>query len=103
MAQAQHVAARSADFPAGPIPLAQLTPRHVKPDDWLRFEQSMAEIFAAFGMNLETPGTERTPERFLKALYDATSGDEGDHKLLTAYPTECRCENDCLVSQITEG
>ena len=26
------------------------TPRHVEPEDWLRFEQSMAEIFTAFGM-----------------------------------------------------
>jgi GTP cyclohydrolase I len=80
-----------------------LTPRHVKPQDWLRFEQSMAEIFAAFGMNLDTPATERTPGRFLKALYDATDGYEGDHKLLTAFPTECRCDDDCLVSQIIEG
>ena len=63
----------------------------------------MAEIFAAFGMDLETPATERTPERFLKALYDATDGYEGDHKLLTAFPTECRCDDDCLVSQIIEG
>lgn len=63
----------------------------------------MAAIFTAFGMNLDTPGTERTPERFLKALFDATSGYEGDHKLLTAFPTECRCDSDCLVSQIIEG
>ncbi len=103
MAQAQHVTARSVDLPVGPIPLDQLTQRRVEPEDWLRFEQSMAEIFAAFGMNLETPGTERTPERFLKALYDATDGYEGDHKLLTAFPTECRCDDDCLVSQIIEG
>ena len=35
------------------------------------------EIFTTFGVNLGTPGTERTPARFLKALYDATSGYEG--------------------------
>ena len=103
MAQAQQVAVQSVDFPVGPIQLDQSTPRHVKPEDWLRFEQSMAEILAAFGMNLETPATERTPERFLKALYDATDGYEGDPKLLTAFPTECRCDDDCLVSQIIEG
>jgi GTP cyclohydrolase IA len=103
MAEAQHAAARSADLRLGPIPLDRLTRRHVTPEDWLRFEQSMAEIFSAFGMNLETPGTERTPERFLKALYDATDGYEGDPKLLTAFPTECRCDDDCLVSQIIEG
>jgi hypothetical protein len=82
------VAARSAAFPLGPVRLDRLTPRQVKPEDWLRFEQSMAEIFAAFGMNLEMPATERTPERFLKALYDATDGCEGDHKLLAAFPTD---------------
>ena len=42
-------------------------------------------------------------ERFLQALFDATAGYEGDHKLLTAFPTECRCDADCLVSQIIEG
>ena len=80
-----------------------VTPRQVAPEEWLRFERSMAEIFTAFGMDLDTPGTERTPERFLKALYDATDGYEGDHKLLTAFPTECRCDDHCLVSQIIEG
>ena len=103
MAQAQHVGARLADFPVGPISLNGLSPRRVKPEDWLRFEQSMAEIFAAFGLNLETPGTARTPERFLKALYDATAGYDGDPKLLTAFPAECSCDDDCLVSQIIEG
>ncbi len=103
MAQARHLAAPSVDFPVATTPLDRPTPRRVEPEDWLRFEQSMAEIFAAFGMNLETPGTERTPARFLKALYDATDGYEGDHKLFTAFPTECRRDDDCLVSQIIEG
>jgi GTP cyclohydrolase IA len=84
-------------------PWEQVTPRRVEPEDWLRFKRSIAEIFAAFGMKLGAPGTERTPERFLQALYDATAGYEGDHKLLTAFPTECRRDTDCLVSQIIEG
>src|ERR1051325_11457829 len=63
----------------------------------------MGEMSPALGMDLGTAGTERTPERFLKALYDATSGYEGDPKLLTAFPTECRCDSDCLVSQVIEG
>jgi GTP cyclohydrolase IA len=81
----------------------QVRPRTVASDDWRRFEGNVAEIFAAFGMDLDTPGTADTPQRFLRALYDATSGYEGDHKLLTAFPTECRCDADCLVSQIIEG
>ena len=81
----------------------RVAPRSVEPEDWLRFEQSIAEIFTAFGMDLDTPGTARTPERFLRALYDSTAGYDGDPKLLTAFPTECRVAEDCLVSQIVEG
>jgi GTP cyclohydrolase I len=75
----------------------------IAPEDWRRYERSMGEIFVAFGMDLGTPGTANSPERFLKALYDATSGYEGDPKLLTAFPTECRWDPGCLVSQIIEG
>lgn len=81
----------------------RVAPRNVDSAEWLRFEQSMVEIFKAFGMDLETPGTARTPERFLQALYDSTAGYDGDPKLLTAFPTECRVSEDCLVSQIVEG
>ena len=77
--------------------------RRIDDVDWRRFEGYMGEIFTTLGMEPDTPGTERTPERFLKALYDATAGYEGDPKLLTAFPTECRCDADCLVSQIVEG
>src|SRR5436190_4523108 len=84
-------------------PSEQIVPRDVEPADWLRFEESMAEILMAFGLDLATAGTERTPARFLKALYDATAGYDGDRKLLTAFPTECRRDSDCLVGQIIEG
>ena len=62
--------------------------RRIPPEDWDRYRASIAEIFEAFGMDLETPGTRETPERFLRALLDATSGYEGDPKLLTAFPAE---------------
>ena len=78
-------------------------PRSVTSEQWDRFQRSVAEIFAAFGMDLETSGTSRTPERFLKALLDSTAGYEGDPKLLTAFPTECRGGPDCRISQIIEG
>src|SRR6266536_876959 len=81
----------------------QTQPRWIDTADWLRFQGYMGEILTAFGLALDTPGTERTPARFLKALYDATAGYEGDHKLLTAFPTEHRCDPDGLVSQIIEG
>ena len=78
-------------------------PRDIQPEDWKRYEGYMTEIFKAFGMDMETPGTLKTPERFLRALFDSTSGYEGDSKLLTAFPTECRGGPDCRISQVIEG
>jgi GTP cyclohydrolase I len=71
--------------------------------DWQRFEGYVAEIFQAFGMDLHTAGTRDTVRRFLLALFESTSGYEGDPKLLTAFPTECRGGPDCRISQIIEG
>jgi GTP cyclohydrolase I len=65
-----------------------LAARDIAPEDWARFREAVGEIFEAFGMDLETPGTRDTPERFLRALYDATDGYEGDAKLLTSFPVE---------------
>jgi GTP cyclohydrolase I len=81
----------------------QATKRSVTDEDWRRYEGYMREIFGSFGMNLDTPGTERTPERFLRAMYDSTAGYDGDPKLLTAFPTECDGGPDCRISQIIEG
>ncbi len=80
-----------------------LEPRPIDAADWLRFEGHVGEILTAFGLDRATPGTAATPQRFLKALYDATAGYEGDPKLLTAFPTECRGGPDCRISQIVEG
>jgi GTP cyclohydrolase I len=77
--------------------------RHVPAEQMRRFEGYMAEIFTAFGLDLHTPATERTPERFIRALFDCTEGYEGDPKLLTAFRTECRGEPDCSLSQVIEG
>lgn len=68
-----------------------------------RFEGYIREILSVFGLDLATPGTIDTPRRFLDALYDATSGYEGDPKLLTSFPTECRGGSDCRISQVIEG
>ena len=56
--------------------------------EWRRYERYLAEILAALGMDLDTPGTRETPARLLRALYDSTSGYDGDPKLLTAFPAE---------------
>jgi GTP cyclohydrolase I len=89
--------------PEETTPWEQIAPRWIDNADWTRFQSYMSEIFSTFGMELDTPGTERTPERFLKVLYDATAGYEGDHKLLTGFPAEHRCDADALVSQLIEG
>ena len=81
----------------------KIQPRAVSPAEWERFEGYAAEIFTAFGMDLDTPGTTTTPKRFLRAMFDATSGYEGDPKLLTAFPTECHGGPDCSISQVIEG
>ena len=84
-------------------PWEQIAPRAVSAEQRARFEAYIAEIFEALGMDLRTPGTHRTPQRFLQALSDSTVGYEGDANLLTAFPTECRGGPDCRISQIIEG
>jgi GTP cyclohydrolase I len=82
---------------------AEPAPREIGPHDWRRYEQYMQEIFTALGMEPDSPGTRETPERFLRALYDATAGYDGDPKLLTAFPAEGRGGPDSLLSQVVEG
>jgi len=82
---------------------SELPPREIAPEDWERFAGHIGEIFEALGMELDTPGTRGTPERFLRALLDATAGYEGDPKLLTAFPAEWTSEEHSHRSQIIEG
>jgi GTP cyclohydrolase IA len=81
----------------------KVRPRHITPQEWKKYEGYTAEIFRAFGMDLDTPGTRNTPHRHLQAMYEATGGYEGDPKLLTAFPTECHGGPDCNISQVIEG
>lgn len=97
------IAALKADDPEDGTLWEHLVPREVSDEEWSRFEGNVAEIFTAFGMDLDTPGTKETPRRFLKALFDSTSGYEGDAKLVTVFPTECRGGPDCRISQVIEG
>ena len=80
-----------------------LHPREIPAAQLRTFEGYMAEIFSAFGMEMDTPGTRETPARFLRALLAATAGYEGDPKLWTVFPTECRGGPDCQLRQIVEG
>lgn len=77
--------------------------RQLSPADWERYEGYAAEILTSFGLDLSTPGTTDTPRRFLRAIFDATEGYDGDPKLLTAFPTECRGDANCELAQVVEG
>jgi GTP cyclohydrolase IA len=81
----------------------RVQPRQIGDADWRRFEGYIREILSAMGMSLDQPGTARTPQRFLRAMFDSTEGYEGDAKLVTAFPTECHGGPDCEVSQVIEG
>jgi GTP cyclohydrolase I len=81
----------------------RLQAREITDEQIQRFEGYASEIFAAMGMDLSTPATKDTPRRFIKALFDATEGYDGDPKLLKVFGTECRGEPDCHLSQVIEG
>ncbi len=77
--------------------------RRVTEEQIRKFEGYAAEIFTAFGMDLNTPATRDTPKRFVKALFDVTAGYDGDPKLIKVFEKECRGGPDCRLSQIIEG
>src|SRR5512144_164803 len=81
----------------------ELQMRKLTDEQFHKFEGYAAEIFSAFGLDLNTSATKDTPRRFIKALYDATEGYEGDPNLLRVFDTECRGEPDCRLSQVIEG
>ena len=81
----------------------QLHLRQISEEQMRKFEGYAAEIFTAFGLDLNTQATRDTPRRFIRALLDVTAGYDGDPKLVTAFETECRGEPDCRLSQVIEG
>ncbi len=81
----------------------ELHHRRISPEQVAKFESYMSEILSAFGMDMNTPGTRETPRRFIRALNDITAGYDGDPKLLKVFPTECRGDPDCRLSQLIEG
>ena len=66
---------------------AAVCPREITAEQWQRFGGHMLEIFTAVGMPAGTVSTAGTPRRFPRAIFEATSGHEGDEKLVTARPT----------------
>lgn len=85
------------------LPAHDADGRDLSDADWARLERNAAEIFTALGLDLETAGTRDTPRRFVRALYDATAGYDGDPKLRTLFPTERPEGVAGLHAQIVEG
>jgi GTP cyclohydrolase IA len=83
--------------------MMDLRERRLSKEQLHRFEEYVAEIFTAMGLDLDTPSTRETPRRYLDALIEITSGYGGDPKLIKAFDTECRKGSDCLLSQVIEG
>jgi len=81
----------------------ELQTRRISKETFNKFEGYIAEIFSAYGLDIESPATKDTPHRFIKALFEATEGYDGDPKLLRVFQTECRGEPDCRISQVVEG
>jgi GTP cyclohydrolase I len=81
----------------------KLRMRQISDEQLRKFEGYAAEIFSAFGLDLNTPATTDTPRRFIKAMFDATEGYDGDPKLLKVFDTECHGDPDCRLSQVIEG
>lgn len=77
--------------------------RAVSEEQIQKFEGYAAEILTAFGLRVNTPATQETPRRFIRALFDVTAGYDGDPKLVKAFDTECRGDPGCRLSQVIEG
>jgi GTP cyclohydrolase I len=78
------------------------TVRRIGRADWQRYESYLGEILEALGLEPDTPGTRETPQRLLRALFDATAGYDGDPKLVTTFPAEARTSGPAR-GQIVEG
>jgi GTP cyclohydrolase IA len=85
------------------ISAMELHRRDIPEEQLHKFEGYAAEIFSAFGMDFNISSTKDTPRRFIKALFDATEGYDGDPKLLRVFETECHGDPDCRLSQVMEG
>jgi GTP cyclohydrolase I len=77
--------------------------RQITDEQRQKLEGCAAEILTTLGLDLDTPATRETPRRFIQALFDATSGYDGDPKLLKTFETECPGSPGCRLSQIIEG
>jgi GTP cyclohydrolase I len=91
------------DDDVGFADVMQLQQRQISDEQLRKFEGYVAEMFTALGLDLQLPATRETPRHFVRAMYDATAGYEGDPKLLKVFAQECHGGPDCRISQVIEG
>ena len=60
--------------------------RKISQEQIRKFENYAAEILSALGLDLDTPGTRDTPRRFVRALFDATKGYDGEPETPAGIP-----------------
>ena len=77
--------------------------RHIPERQLQKYESYLAEILEALGMDLDTPSTRETPRRYLRALFDASDGYDGDPRLVKLFPFEPRSAPEHPLNQIVEG
>lgn len=89
----------------GPTPpeWQRTAPRLIAPSERLRCIGMLGQVLDVLGLPAGTPGTSRTPERLFDALYEATSGYEGDPRALTLFPAERERGRGGDHDQIVEG
>ena len=62
------------DLDDRPVDVAMnLRSRHISEEQMHKFEGDVAAIFEAFGLDLNTPATKRTPQRFLRVAVARTA------------------------------
>src|SRR5215211_742372 len=79
----------------------KLHQREVSKEQLRKFEGYVAEIFTAFGMDLDTTATEDTPRRFIQALN--TFGSPSYPLVFKAFDSECGGGPECRLRQVIEG
>ena len=77
--------------------------RVLTPDQRARFEGNTAEILAALGMDLDTPGTRRHAASLPAGAVRRDRRLRGRPQAATAFPTECHGDASCELAQIVEG
>ena len=65
--------------------------------------RAMSPRSSRHSASISRPRARLTRRAVPAAIHDATDGYDGDPKLLTAFPTECRGGANCELAQVVEG